>query len=124
MGHVISSEGVAADNGKVQAMTDWPTPRNNKELRGFLGLTGYYIKFTRGYGAIARPLTALLKKDQFKWGEEASTAFQQLKHVMPIVLVFALPDFSAQFVVELELLGLGVLMQGHLPIAYFRQALT
>ena len=79
LGHIISDMGVAVDLEKIQAISSWPQPTTVKQLKGFLGLAGYYKKFIKDFGTIARPLTQLLRKDCFRWTELATTAFEQLK---------------------------------------------
>jgi hypothetical protein len=49
------------DAVKVQAVLDWPQSRSVRDVRRFLGLTGYYRRFIENYGAIAEPLTRLLR---------------------------------------------------------------
>ncbi len=63
LGHIVSQHGIEPDPDKVSAVKDYPTPRNVKDLRSFLGLSGYYRKFIKGYSGIAAPLYALTKKD-------------------------------------------------------------
>ncbi|KAM1079465.1 hypothetical protein ACFX2B_014021 [Malus domestica] len=82
LGHVISSKGVKADPSKIQAIMDWPKPTTVKELRGFLGLTGYYRKFVPGFGKICQPLYHMTKNDGFLWTPAAEVAFQKLKDTM------------------------------------------
>lgn len=98
-----------------------------KDLRGFLGLSGYYRHFIKGYGIIVTPFTALLRKEvPWKWTDLTQSAFQTLKEAICSVPILALPDFTEQFCVETDACGQGigvVLQQKGKPIAYFSKAL-
>ena len=62
LGHIVTSHGVKVDQNKITTMLNWPHPTNDSDLHGFLGLTGYYLKFVLKYGLVAQPLTNLLKR--------------------------------------------------------------
>lgn len=125
--HVIGADGVAMDKTKVEAVEAWPRPRSVKALRGFLGLTGYYRKFVQGYGAIAAPLTALLKRESFTWTPDADQAFLDLKQALVTTPVLHLPDFDKRFYVDCDASGSGfgaVLHQGDGAVAFFSRAIA
>ena len=114
LGHIISSQGVSTDPSKIHDMLQWPVPTSMTELRAFLGLTGYYRKFVKNYGIMAKPLTAILWLKQFAWNPTAQAAFDDLKVAMTRTPVLALPNFQEPFTVETDACqdGIGaVLMQ-------------
>jgi hypothetical protein len=70
-------------------------PSNQKEVRSFLGLTGYYRSFIRDYAKIARPLTDLTKDDaKFIWSSECETAFEPLKMQLIEAPILSYPNFD------------------------------
>lgn len=90
------------------AVSNWPVPNNIKQLRGFLGLAGYYRRFIKGFGSICRPLHDLLKKDNFGWNEECTASFEKLKKSSISAPVLVMPDYSKLFVVETDASGQGI----------------
>lgn len=127
LGHVIGEEGVQTDPANIEKVQRWPSPKNVKEVRLFLGLAGYYRRFVRHFGIISRPLTELLKKGVvFWWTFAHEESFQALKTALTTAPVLALPNFAKTFVVETDAsdgcIG-AVLMQDQHPIAFLSQTL-
>jgi len=78
-------------------------------LRSFLGLSGYYRKFIKNYGAISRPLTDLLKKHTlFHWNKDLQNSFDALKQALVSAPVLALPDFSKGFTIKTDASSTGI----------------
>ena len=123
----MSAKGVKPDPKKIQAMTEWVISKNLKQLRDFIGLTGYYIRFIQGYAFIATLLTNLLNKDAFIWNSMAQTSFEELKLKMTQAHVLAMPNFSLSFELETNAskyaIG-GVLMQQGHSIAIFSKKMS
>ena len=61
LGHLITSDGVATDPKKVEAVLKWPRPKTVYDVRSFLGFVGYYRRFKKGFSALSRPLYDVTK---------------------------------------------------------------
>lgn len=126
LGYIISHSGVATDPAKVQAVQKWPIPTTPTELRGFLGLAGYYRRFIKHFGIICKPMFDALKKNNFHWQAAQQQAFDSIKLQLSQAPVLAMPDFSLPFVLEADASGHGigaVLMQQGRPLAYLSRAI-
>jgi len=109
LGHTLTSNGIAPNQNKVQAVIDFPRPQNQKDLKSFLGLSGFYRPFIKDYGSIAQPLTTLLKKDvPFEWAKETEDSFLQLKALLANAPVLAFPDFELPFVLTTDASSVGL----------------
>ena len=80
LGHIISSNGIAVDPSKVDAVSQWETHKSVTEARSFLGLAGYYRRFIEGFTKLALPLTQLTCKGKaFVWDVQCENNFNELK---------------------------------------------
>lgn len=99
-----------------------------EKFEGFLGLTGYYRRFIKGYGLISKPLTKLLKKGApFVWTSVHQESFEQLKLAMISAPVLAIRDISKPFILEIDACDVGfgaVLLQENHQIAYLSKPIS
>ena len=80
VGYMVSKQGIGMDPSKVNAILDWPTPKNIKEVKSFLGFANFYRKFILHYSSLTTPLTSLTRKGvKFSWSSQADEAFRALK---------------------------------------------
>ncbi|GJX10039.1 putative reverse transcriptase domain-containing protein [Tanacetum coccineum] len=65
LGHVINGDGIYVEPSKIEAVKNWEAPRTPFEVRSFLGLAGYYLRFIENFSKIAKSLTVLTQKTLF-----------------------------------------------------------
>lgn len=133
LGLIITTEGIEMDPEKVTAVMEWSNPRNLKDVRRFLGFCNYYRRFIRGFSKVAKPLTALTRKDYaFQWTPKEQEAFQALKDLISERPVLRHYDHNKPAVLEVDASDWatgGVLLQegedGQLhPVAFFSKNLS
>jgi hypothetical protein len=64
LGHIISNGGISVDPVKVREIVGWKILSSVTEIRSFLGVTGYYWCFIKGFSKIEKPMTSLLEREK------------------------------------------------------------
>ena len=134
LGHTVGRGVVRPEMSKVEAIQAFTQPTTKKQVRAFLGITGYYRKFIPNYSTLAAPLTDLTKKNrptQVTWTPECDLAFHELKTYLCTSPVLNSPNFSKQFIVQTDASdrGVGAVLSQYSsdnqihPVAYFSKKL-
>lgn len=133
LGYMIGNGGIRTDPEKIDAITRWPAPRSIRQVRGFLGLAGWYRRFIKNFSSLTFPITETLSsKRKFHWTPEADEAFELVKKRLTTAPVLINPDFSKKFFVHCDAsdYGIGaVLVQldengSERPVAYMSKKLN
>ena len=110
------------DPEKIEAIMNWPTPRNVTDVRSFMGLAGYYKRFIEGFSKVSHAITSLQKKGiKFERTLKCEESFKQLKDLVTSAPILKVADPEKYFVVCTDACrqGLGgVLMQDNHVICY------
>lgn len=109
LGYNIAPGRIQMEPTKVEAVLNWPTPTNRKQLQRFLGFANFYRRFIRGFSQVAAPLHALTSiSTKFIWSTEAESAFQVLLSKFASAPILHMPDPKLQFLVEVDASDTGV----------------
>ena len=106
LGYIVNKNGVKVDARKLEAVAEWPIPRNVTEVKRFLGLASYYRRFIANFAEIAKPLHKLTEKDvTFAWTNESDRAFKKLKKVLCSAPILVFPREGAEFILDTDASG-------------------
>jgi hypothetical protein len=129
LGHIITEGGIKPDPSKIDTIKNIPLPKSQKDIRSFLGITGYYRKFVKDYSKVAYPLIKYLKKNSKvnQNDKDFIESFEKLKTLLMSEPILKNPDFSKKFTLTTDAsnFALGaVLSQNNHPVAYASRTLN
>jgi hypothetical protein len=132
LGHIVGEGQVKPKKRKIQAIIDFPRPKDRKQLRQFLGIANFYRKFIPHMAHIASTLNDLLKKgSKFTWTNKQEEAFLHIKSLLGADPILKAPDFKKDFSIACdasEVAVAAVLFQQHgdlmHPTCYYSKKLN
>jgi transposase InsO family protein/predicted aspartyl protease len=92
LGRKVGRDGITIQDSKIQAVLDWPTPRDKTQLEQFLGFANYHRAFVPDFAGKTSCLYALTGKREFNWGPPQQSAFESLKTLLVTAPLLAYPS--------------------------------
>lgn len=109
LGYIVGGGELRTDPDKVKSVAQFPVPTSRKQVRRFLGMTGWYRRFIPNYANLAAPLTDTLKiSPKFQVKDDALKAFEVLKKSLISAPILSHPDFSKPFYIQCDASTSGV----------------
>ena len=100
LGHLVSEEGIRVDPRNIEVINEWKPPRNVTKVCSFLGLVGYYRRFTKGFPMTEAPMIRLLQKNvKFEWSEKCQVSFDKLKAFLTKAPILTQPTYGKEYVI-------------------------
>jgi hypothetical protein len=116
LGHIISDKGVKADRERTEAILRYPVPKNQRQLRKFLGICNFHQQFILNYSSHVKPLLILLRKgNKWKWTDALQEAFETLRNKFAHSIQLIHPDEKKGWIINTDASGRAigsVLLQG------------
>lgn len=129
MGHILTKDGLKPNPDKIKVIQNLELPRTEKQIKSFLGVTGYYRKFVKDYAKVAQPITKYLKKD-VKINTKDPTyieAFEKLKMLISSHPILRYPNFDQKFTLTTDAsnyaIGAVLSQEGH-PVCFASRTLN
>lgn len=129
LGHVITKEGLKPNPEKIRIIQNLPLPKTEKQVKSFLGITGYYRKFIKDYAKIAQPMTKYLTKNTKINPNDPNfiESFEKLKTIISTHPVLKFPEFGKPFQLTTDAsnyaIGAVLSQNGH-PVCYASRTLS
>lgn len=129
LGHILTPNGVKPNPKKIKTIQDLKLPTTQKQIKSFLGVTGYYRKFIKDYAKVAYSMTKYLKKNEKVNTNDPNyiCAFEKLKEIITEHPILKYPNFNKKFklVTDASNFAIGaVLTQEEHPICYASRTLN
>jgi len=132
LGYIVGEGTLQVNPNKVTAVSNFPVPKTKRQLKRFLGMTGWYQRFINQNSDQTFHLTELLRGKEFHWNDNAQVSFEQLKKALTTALLLVHPNYEKPFIVQCDasINGVGALQAQcdengtERPIAYMSKKLN